>query len=149
MTHVLVSTCPCSRSLADYLARRGPIDGAEERVLIVGNASAGQRIFDELAARGYGVSFADAQSLKVQFGITGGPWLIVHAPDGRVRYAGGYASRRPAADVPDTDYQDTHIVSDLRAGKAVEPLVALGCSVNLSFSDLFSAPSRRPLAGTP
>ena len=50
-------------------------------------------------------------------------WLL--APDGTVRYVGGYTDRKQGLDA-----KDLAIVADTRAGQDVAPLPIFGCAVS-------------------
>jgi hypothetical protein len=138
MTHIMVAECPCSQAVVAHLARRGAMRDAEETVLVAGTSSAAGPIVAKLQVAGYTAVSLPLAELRERTGIAGGPWLVVHDPDGQVRYSGGYAAQRPAASVPDSTYEDADILQRLRAGETVKPLIALGCSVNPDFADLVS-----------
>lgn len=136
LTHVLVEGCPCSRSIAEHLLSRGRSTDAEEHVVI---AAAGhqQPWVDALRNAGYVVERKSDSDVAAETGVTGGPWLLIFDSQGRSRYAGGYLDGRPGARGQRQSPADLDILSQLRSGKTVEPLRALGCSVGQSLSTPF------------
>lgn len=107
MVHILADGCTCSNRVRAYLKRRPGIQGVRERMM---PADGARRL--RLANR--------------EVDLAAAPLLIVIAPDGRVRYAGGYSRRRDAQD----GFHDQEILARLAAGEPVEPLPVYGCATS-------------------
>jgi len=65
VVHALMLGCRCSAKRAAYIRHN--------------NAGAGEQIV-----------WMDPGAPVKPFGLAGGPWLLVYAPDGRLAYSGGY-----------------------------------------------------------
>ncbi|MCX6596398.1 MAG: hypothetical protein NTV70_08525 [Acidobacteria bacterium] len=107
LIHVLADGCACSNRVRAYLKQRPGIDGVRERLVPVDGASR-------------------LRLANLSMEISAAPLLIVVAPDGRVRYAGGYSQRRDAQD----GFHDREILAKLSRGSAVEPLPVYGCATS-------------------
>ena len=105
--HVVADGCACSNRVRAYLQRRRPLEGVRERMVTIESAS-------RLRLAGLDVE------------VTAAPVLIVLAPDGRVRYTGGYSRRRDAQD----GFHDQEIIAALAQGRAVAPLPVYGCATS-------------------
>jgi len=119
--HVLFADCECSRRVADRLATTQRPPAVSERVLLVGEAP---EVRSSLERRGFLVTMVAPEELTTRFGIESAPILVVAAPDGSVRYAGGYTERKQAL-VP----HDREIIEAAVAGRAPPPLPVYGCPV--------------------
>jgi hypothetical protein len=124
MVHVLLGDCGCSRIVADHLANRGPLGDANEQIWIVGDAS---KMRDNLIAHRFYVRSIDAADLASQYGINGGPWLLVIDPSGAIAYSGGYS---PHPIQHDSDPQERQILDQIRAGQHVKAFPAFGCAAS-------------------
>ena len=123
--HVLATDCPCSRSVGDYLVRRGPVCGVDESILIIGPGA--DDLAGELRARKYLVRRTTSERVFEDLAVRGGPWLVLIDPKGQTRYSGGYASRRPR---PGVAYQDLDLLRRLQSGEEVAPYAAFGCAID-------------------
>jgi len=124
VVHALYGECPCSRKIADTLldpARPRP-EGIHETFLLVG-ADEDLRIRAEAA--GFEVVEVGMEELRPEWGISGAPLMVVADPVDRVRYVGGYTSRKQGPDV-----RDLAIIASLRADSDVEALPLFGCAVS-------------------
>jgi hypothetical protein len=119
--HILDAECKCSRRIAEHLlATERPAD-VSEHVLLVGSDA---DLESRLSARGFQVTRVDPTQLFSRYHVQAVPLLVVSAPDGTVRYAGGYTARKQGPDP-----RDLAIVADARAGRAIEPIAVFGCAV--------------------
>lgn len=120
--HVLYADCQCSQRIADHLlATHRPGDVAE-RVLLIGHDAV---LEARLATAGIAVVQTDENDAAVKYHVAAAPLFVVVAPDGAVRYAGGYTERKQGPDPRDLD-----ILADARAGRAIAPLPLFGCAVS-------------------
>lgn len=124
--HVLYGDCGCSRRVIRYLARRGPSALAHEHVVLVG-PEPGDR--EALEGSGFPVELSDNQRLGEQFDIDAAPLFVVGAPDGSLRYVGGYTGRKRGPDI-----QDIRIIAAAIDGQAPPPLPLYGCAVNVELA---------------
>lgn len=122
--HILVADCPCSESVARYLAQRGPRKELNEQVWLLGGTAAWE---SPLEQAGFQVEHRDAEGVAAQLGIEGGPWLRLISPAGVVAYSGGYAPRRPGRA---TEICDLALWQAVAHGQAVEPYPAYGCAAS-------------------
>ncbi|MCX6590914.1 MAG: hypothetical protein NTZ56_05260 [Acidobacteria bacterium] len=122
MIHVLAEGCDCSNRVRAYLRRRPGIRGVRERMV---PADGARRL--RWANR------------EVELGAA--PLLIVIAPDGRVRYAGGYSRRPDAKD----GFHDQEILGRLAADVPVEPFPVFGCATPRDLRSLVDAPAAKAL----
>ena len=122
--HVLVNDCPCSESVSEHLVARGPLAGVTERIVFCGESNEGEH---ESLPGGFLTTAATAESLEEAFGVSGGPWMVVVAPDGSIAYSGGHSTGR---DPVSRQYMDQTIVVELMEGREVAPLAAYGCAIS-------------------
>jgi hypothetical protein len=122
VVHVLYAECRCSTRMAEHLIALPRLPGVTEEVIFVGHAP---DLEARLSARAYRVISVTPAELEQRFHIVAAPSFVVTAPDGSVRYAGGYTTRKQAPDPRDRD-----ILAALRMGRQVEPLPVLGCAVS-------------------
>jgi len=115
--HVLAADCGCSRRVLAHLNRRGPESGVRERILWVGGAS-----HPPAVSPGFEVACPTAESLAAEHRIEAVPVLAVVAPDGTVRYRGGYTARKQGFDI-----RDRQIIAAVRNGDFVPALPVYGC----------------------
>src|SRR6202012_1504264 len=108
--------CACSRSVAAYLAARGPVPGVDEEIVLIDDPVATQ-VRDEmqrsLKAHAFTVTLRSAGDVAAADGVEGVPTLEAIAPDNHIAYRGGYNEHGAAPG----DYLDTAILADLRAAK--------------------------------
>jgi hypothetical protein len=120
--HILDAECKCSRRIAEHLlASERPV-GLSEHVLLVGTDT---DLESQLSARGFQVTRVEPTQLFSQYRVQAVPLLVLAAPDGTLRYAGGYTARKQGPDP-----RDLAIVADARAGRATEPIPVFGCAVS-------------------
>ncbi len=121
VVHVLYAECRCSQRIAEHLLDAPRPEDTTEEVLLVGHDA---DLEARLAARSFRVLSLRPEELGERFHIVAVPSFLVTAPDGSIRYAGGYTARKQGPDP-----RDRAIVQDLRMGKDVEPLPIFGCAV--------------------
>jgi hypothetical protein len=121
VVHVLYAECRCSRLVAEHLASKPRPPGVTEHVVLVGRDDG---LVRALASRGFSTEVISVEQLAA-WGIEAAPILVVLAPSGEVRYAGGYTAHKQAL-FP----RDREIVASLRAGTDVAPLPIFGCAVS-------------------
>lgn len=132
MTHVLLSTCPCSRRITTHLLERAPEPGVEEHILWIegeeGAKSAGGDDFVARArARGFIVHQIDHERLANHYHIKAAPLLIiVGATPDELLYSGGYTSRKQGYAI-----QDIEVLDALRARHGpLDALPLFGCAAS-------------------
>jgi hypothetical protein len=120
--HVLYTECRCSRLIAEHLRHDPRPEDLGEHVLLVGED---RDLAAALRRRGLAVRTLEPQRLSDEYGIDAAPLLIVVAPDGVVRYAGGYTARKqgPAP-------RDLEIIARLRGGARNAALPVYGCATS-------------------
>jgi hypothetical protein len=116
--HVLAADCGCSRRVLARLVRREPVAGVNERVVWVGDGEPVPPMPD-----GFDVECLTAADLATRHHIEAVPVLVVIAPDGVVRYRGGYTARKQGFDI-----QDRQIITAVRRGEPTTPLPVYGCA---------------------
>lgn len=128
VVHVMYAECRCSQRIVDHLIDRGRPAGVTEHVLLVGED---QELSAPLSDRGYTVTQLTAEQLSSRFHVQAAPLLLVAAPDGELRYAGGYTERKQGYRIRDVDILDTVMAK----GWAAE-LPAFGCAVAEALQNL-------------
>lgn len=131
MTHILVESCPCSYTIATHLLQRGVSKDAGEQIWV---AESGwkQKWVEDLAKAGFNVRRMTPSEILARANVNGGPWLIIHDPDGQRRYAGGYLDGRPGSPGVEQPPQDVQILARLQTSDVVQPFRALGCGMGES-----------------
>jgi hypothetical protein len=120
--HVLYQRCRCSVKIAEHLlATERPAD-LDEHVLLVGEGGA---LGARLAASGFAVHALGEEELASKYGVESVPLLVLVAPDGSVRYAGGYTSRKQGLEA-----RDLAIIADAKAGRDTAAIPIFGCAVS-------------------
>ena len=120
--HFLYGNCPCSRRVLKQVLTRCPIEGANERIVLVGS----DREFEEKALlQGFELDVVTPVRLKDTYGVESAPLLVITKDDGTICYSGGYTSRKQGL-----DFQDVEIVSRTISGSMVEGLPVFGCAVS-------------------
>jgi hypothetical protein len=119
--HVLYAECRCSQRIAEHLLATERPAGVREHVLLVGTDA---DLEGRFAAHGFVVTKTDATELAAKFHVEAVPLLVVIAPDGTVRYAGGYTASKQGPDP-----SDLRILSEVRGGQSVAALPVFGCAV--------------------
>jgi len=120
--HVLFAECRCSQRIAEHLLASTRPPEVSEAVLLVGeNAS----LEASLRSKGFGVRRVDVDELDRRYHVKAVPILVVLAPDGAVRYAGGYTTSKQGPDPRDLD-----IIARARDEKTLlKALPVFGCAV--------------------
>lgn len=122
MLHVLYGDCGCSRRVVHHLSERGPSGLAEERVIIVDPRPAD---LAELEGAGFAVELSSREALATAFAVRAAPILAIAAPDGTLRYVGGYTARKRGPDIA-----DLALLHASRSGDDAEALPLFGCAVS-------------------
>ena len=128
LVHVLYEDCGCSDRVADHLLSPGRNSSAEEWVLLVGAASPRNlpsRLDADLSGLGFHTHALTADELHAQFDVESAPLFVALDPTDRVRYLGGYTTRKQGL-----GYQDIATLRALRAGASPPPLPVFGCGVS-------------------
>jgi hypothetical protein len=125
VVHVLYAQCRCSRRILDHLAKSDRPPGVSEKLLLVGTLPELEPRLRELSGRGFDIVNVTSTELRDRFHVQAAPLLLVLAPDGAVRYAGGYTDRKQGLDV-----RDTAIVRELIANGTARELPLFGCAVS-------------------
>jgi hypothetical protein len=120
--HVLYAECKCSQRIAEHLLASDRPKEVSEHVLLVGSDAA---LEARLSSRGFQVTRIEPSELSERYHIQAVPLLVVSAPDGTVRYAGGYTARKQGPDP-----RDLEILADARAGRTIETIPVFGCAVS-------------------
>jgi hypothetical protein len=103
--HVLYAHCRCSRRIIEHLSVVTRPGNVQEKLLIVGERPDLASLLDTIASRGIDIVEATPAELRDRFHVEGVPLLLVLAPDGRLRYAGGYTERKQGPNP-----RDVHII---------------------------------------
>jgi hypothetical protein len=120
--HVLYGECRCSQRVVEHLLSSERPAGLREIVLLVGGD---ETLRNRLTERRFTVVPVSAEDLGERYHVSGVPLLVVVAPDGTIRYSGGYTTRKQGPDP-----RDLEIVRDVRADRAVAALPVLGCAMS-------------------
>jgi hypothetical protein len=132
VTHYLSSDCACSRSVADYLVKRGPLPQALEDVVLIRTSALAEdaRLEGTLRhAKGNQKAFrikSVTPEEAARHGIEAVPLLEIAAPGNRVLYRGGHQRRGERPGI----YSDIAIVSALMAQDAPQRLPVYGCATS-------------------
>ncbi len=121
LVHVLYAECRCSQRIADHLMTTARPTDVREHVLLVGTDA---DLESKLIAHGFLLARVDQSELHDRYHVDAVPLLIVAAPDGSIRYAGGYTPRKQGL-----DSQDLEILASTRASRVVDALPVFGCAV--------------------
>jgi len=105
-----------------HLTERERPEGVSELVVLVGDDLGMRRA---LTARGFAVDVVDTETLQERYHVQAVPLLVVLDPLSRVRYAGGYTTRKQGPDI-----QDTRIVEELKNDRSIAALPLYGCAVS-------------------
>jgi hypothetical protein len=120
--HVLYADCPCSKLVAEHVLAGVRPDGVIERVLLIGHDA---DLEGRFRAMGLPVATVSEDEAATRFHVVAAPTFVVVAPDGTVRYVGGYTARKQGPSP-----QDLTILASERAGRDVAPLPIFGCAVS-------------------
>jgi hypothetical protein len=117
--HVLSGDCRCSRRIAAHLVSVARPPGWSELVLWVGDATPPSSLVQH-----FDVRRVDAASLAAA-GIEAAPLLVAIAPNGDVRYAGGYTDRKQGP----VDH-DVEILTAVRSSLPPASFPVFGCATS-------------------
>lgn len=126
--HFLYGDCTCSRRILQQLLSREVIQGASERIVLIGEDDDAERLASE---KGFAVSVVTPTQLKQQYDVESAPLLIVASDAGSILYSGGYTSRKQGL-----DNQDLQIIQSIQDGKQYTELPVYGCAVSQRLKDL-------------
>ncbi|MDQ8204097.1 hypothetical protein QEH54_13810 [Pelagicoccus sp. SDUM812003] len=119
--HVLGESCACSRSVLDYLQRRGALsDVAEETLLLEARPGS----LEGLRQAGFLANGGDAEALCAGYGAEGVPFFQILRPDGEVAYSGSYFDGMAR---PTSGFLDVDTLRTLRSGGWVPERPVYGC----------------------
>lgn len=123
LVHYLGGKCGCSKTIADYLIKRKPINSDSEQEVVV--------LLDEMAEKesqlissGFKVFKYSAEKLKGS--VDGVPLLVIFDQSSTVQYVGGYASTMINST---TELQDLKKLNEIKLNQASGVLPVLGCAV--------------------
>jgi hypothetical protein len=117
--HVLSGDCRCSQRIAEHLVATPRPLGWSELVLWVGDTAPPSTLVQH-----FDVRRVDAARLAA-IGIEAAPLLVAIAPDGDVRYAGGYTDRKQGP----VDH-DVEILTAVRASLPPASFPVFGCATS-------------------
>ena len=132
MTHVLLSTCPCSQRITTHLLERGPGQGVEEHIVwIVEDAEVAERAWaggfvERAGARGFHIHVVEHEQLRERYHIEAAPLLLIQDKNEKLFYSGGYTSRKQGLLI-----EDQEIFEGIRARHGPhEALPLFGCAAS-------------------
>jgi len=138
VVHVLYAQCRCSRRIVEHLATSERAAGVHEKVLLVGNNAELDSRLRDVTLRGLSIVKTTSAELRDRFHVQAAPLFLVIAPDGTVRYSGGYTDRKQGLDI-----RDTTIVRELLSNHAARELPVFGCAVSKELQRLLDPLSLR------
>ena len=97
VVHVLYAQCRCSRRIAEHLLTSLRPDDIVERIVWIGQEPDLER---ELTKK-FPLVRTSKQELLEKYGVQSAPLLVVFSPDGELRYAGGYSTRKQSLELRD------------------------------------------------
>ena len=124
--HFLYNDCPCSQRVLDRVVNRLPVDGMDERIVLIGGDSVDVEI-----PSGFKSDHCTPQELKKKYGVEAAPLLVVIRSDGTILYSGGYTHRQRGPNI-----QDESILRSIVGGDDVEGLPVFGCAVSNELKQL-------------
>lgn len=122
--HVVYPACPCARRVLAHLQERAHPPGVVERVVLVAEHP-DAALADRLRLRGYLVEHVTPRELAATWHVEATPLLVVAAPGGELRYAGGYGRRKQSPII-----EDLAIVAMLQRSSIRDPLPVFGCATS-------------------
>ena len=117
--HVLSSECRCSLRVVAHLVDSARPTGWTEIVLWVGDVTPPPEL-----VRAFDVRRVTAADLA-RYEIEAAPLLVAIAPDGDVRYAGGYTDRKQGP-----TFHDLEVLTAARGTTAIPSLPLFGCATS-------------------
>ena len=126
MVHYLSSDCACSREVANYLVRRRPLAGVMEEVVLIASENPGAQLkmLNMFKQNGFRTSLMAPDAAANDAGVEGVPLLQIRAPDGSLRFRGGYREHG----APPDRFLDISILSGLMNSRAVPRPRVYGCA---------------------
>ena len=127
--HVLYERCGCSSRVAETLLARGARADLRELVIIVDDD---EKTIDParvaaLRARKFPVALLSTKAVAERLHVVAVPLLMIVDAGDRIRYAGGYTTRRESRVI-----EDARVIAEVTAGRQPEPLPIFGCAVAAS-----------------
>jgi hypothetical protein len=128
LTHYLSADCNCSLEIARYLTNRALLPPATEEIMLVDgiDTRAEQKLIDSLDRAHFPYTTISAEALASRDGVEAVPLLTIEAPDGTVRFRGGYHERG----TPAGEYLDITILADLMASRPAPNPRVYGCATS-------------------
>ncbi len=120
--HFLYGSCPCSRRVLRHLVDRHPIDGVDERIVLIDEDP-------EMEARaiemGYQTDVVTPEQLQNKYGVESAPLMVVADQSGAIVYSGGYTSRKQGFNI-----QDVELIRSAMNDEDQQCLPVYGCAVS-------------------
>jgi hypothetical protein len=126
--HVLYAGCRCSERILNHLLVGKRPAGVSEKILFVG---AGSVDLERARVAGFGIERVAKRELEQRFHIVGVPLLALVAPDGEIRYLGGYSDTKQGPTL-----RDTELIVAARDGRTERTLPLFGCAVSRELQKL-------------
>jgi len=123
--HVLYAQCRCSQGILRHLASGPRPASVTEKVLLVGQNPGISSELRALAARNFRIVAVSADELRDRYHVQSAPLMLVLAPDGTVRYSGGYTDHKQGPVI-----KDRMILAELMSKKEARELPVFGCAVS-------------------
>lgn len=146
LTHFLSADCACSRDVARHLVKRGRLQtaAATEEVVFVASSDISEqnRMREELNGAGFLSTIITTETAASADGVEGVPTLRIEAPDGTMRFNGGYRDRTAKPE----DYLDLVILSSLMHSRPVPRPRVYGCATSARLRTLLDPWSLRSLS---
>lgn len=120
--HVLYGECGCSRRVAKYLLNSPRPKDTIELIVLVGDDPKLRR---EAIARGFVVDVVTRKELEPKYTLQSVPVLALLDPLDRLRYVGGYTTRKQGPKI-----QDISILNHLKQDRSMASLPLFGCAVS-------------------
>ena len=120
--HFLYSECPCSRRILKHLLAREPMQNIEEIIILVGPTETN---LEQLKNSRFIFECVSPDELKCKYNVESAPLLLVLSPDHKIRYSGGYTTRKQGLTI-----QDISLIRRTVSGEAFQPLPVYGCGVS-------------------
>lgn len=138
--HVLYAQCRCSRRILHHLATSARPGQVREKLLLVGWHDELAPTLHQIAARGFEITRTTPTELRDRFHVEAAPLLLVIAPQGAVRYAGGYTERKQGPNPLDRE-----IIAKLTSNQGASQLPLFGCAVSKELQALLDPLALRVL----
>ncbi len=135
MVHVLYTECRCSQRIVSHLTESVRPEGVREHVLLVGNDA---RMEKALSEKSFAITHVTASELSARYHVGAAPLFLVVAPDGSIRYSGGYTSAKQGPEP-----KDLELFSEIQSRGIATALPIFGCAVSAELRALIN-PLRLP-----